>query len=111
MRSAPATGTRCAPCSSSTGARCAPTGSTELLDRALDAVPTDVFEQQSYLQLIAAARCYDRDDPTGGDALLSRAVTRHGHLSGRRRRALFGRDLALVRPAAGADPRATWMPA
>ena len=71
-------------------------GSTELLDRALDAVPRDVFEQQSYLQLIAAVRCYDREDPTGGDALLSRALTRHGHLSGRRR-ALFGRDLALVR--------------
>jgi LuxR family transcriptional regulator, maltose regulon positive regulatory protein len=71
-------------------------GSAGLVDRALDAVPTDVFEQLPYLQLIAAARCFDREDPTGGDALLSRAVARHGHLSARRR-ALFGRDLALVR--------------
>ncbi|TML01153.1 MAG: hypothetical protein E6G41_16960 [Actinobacteria bacterium] len=57
-------------------------GSEPLIDRALDAVPTDVFEQWPYLQLIAAARSFDRDDSTGGDALLT---------------ALFARDLALIR--------------
>jgi LuxR family transcriptional regulator, maltose regulon positive regulatory protein len=72
------------------------TGSGALVDRALEAVPTDVFERLPYLQLIAAARCYDRDDPTAADALLERAVAREGRLSGRRR-ALFTRDLALIR--------------
>jgi LuxR family transcriptional regulator, maltose regulon positive regulatory protein len=71
-------------------------GSGVLIDRALEAVPTDVFEQLPYLQLIAAARCYDHDDATGADALLERAAAREGRLAGRRR-ALFARDLALVR--------------
>jgi LuxR family transcriptional regulator, maltose regulon positive regulatory protein len=71
-------------------------GSGALVDRALEAVPTDVFEQMPYLQLIAAARCYDHDDATRADALLERAVAREGRLAGRRR-GLFTRDLALVR--------------
>jgi LuxR family maltose regulon positive regulatory protein len=71
-------------------------GSGSLIDRALDAVPTDVFERVPYMQLIAAARCYDCDDPTRGDALLSRAVAHEHQLAGRRR-ALFVRDLAMIR--------------
>jgi LuxR family maltose regulon positive regulatory protein len=72
------------------------TGAGPLIDRALDAVPTDVFEQLPYLQLIAAARRFDCDDRTAGDALLERAVAHEHHLAGRRR-ALFARDLALIR--------------
>jgi len=71
-------------------------GSVAIIDSALDLIPADVLEQLPQVQLIAAARCFDRDDAARGDALLLRAAAR-GRRLGSRRRALFLRDLALVR--------------
>jgi LuxR family maltose regulon positive regulatory protein len=70
--------------------------SVESIDAALDVIPTDVLEQLPHVQLIAAVRCFDRDDAARGDALLFRAVAQGSRL-GSRRRSLFLRDLALVR--------------
>jgi LuxR family maltose regulon positive regulatory protein len=66
------------------------------IDAALAAMPATCLARRPHLALIAAARCFDGGDAERGETLLHAAVAGESRLAGRRR-ALFLRELALVR--------------